>query len=48
MPKYVGGRGWVGIYLDVGNIDWDEIAELVEESYRLVAPKSLVRLLDES
>jgi hypothetical protein len=26
--------------------DWDEIAELVEESYRHVAPKTLVRTLD--
>jgi hypothetical protein len=46
VPKYVGGRGWIGVYLDVSDVDWDEIAELVEESYRLVAPKSLVRLLD--
>jgi len=22
-PPYVGGRGWVGIYLDRGAIDWD-------------------------
>jgi predicted DNA-binding protein (MmcQ/YjbR family) len=46
VPKYVGGKGWIGVYLDVPNADWDEIAELVEESYRLLAPKSLVKLLD--
>lgn len=22
-PPYVGGRGWVGMYLDAGPIDWD-------------------------
>jgi predicted DNA-binding protein (MmcQ/YjbR family) len=45
VPPYVGGRGWIGVYLDVAQ-DWDEIAELVEESYRLVAPKNLVAMLD--
>jgi len=44
-PPYVGGRGWLGVYLDVAQ-DWDEIAELVEESYRLVAPKGMVAKLD--
>ncbi|TDD62120.1 MmcQ/YjbR family DNA-binding protein [Actinomadura darangshiensis] len=45
VPKYVGAKGWVGARLDVGQ-DWDEIAELIEDSYRLIAPKRLVRLLD--
>jgi predicted DNA-binding protein (MmcQ/YjbR family) len=45
-PPYVGGRGWLGVYLDVEQ-DWDEIAELVEDSYRLVAPKRLVTQLEE-
>lgn len=47
VPKYVGSKGWVGAWLDVEQ-DWDEIAELVEEAYRLIAPKSLVKLLDTS
>ena len=42
-PPYVGHRGWVGVYLDVQNIDWDELADLVEDSYRLIAPKKLGR-----
>jgi hypothetical protein len=46
-PKYVGPSGWIGVRLDVGN-DWDEIAELVEESYRLVAPKRALKTLDGS
>jgi hypothetical protein len=41
MPAYVGSRGWVGLRLDVGEIDWDEVQELVTHSYRLVAPKRL-------
>jgi len=44
-PPYVGGRGWLGVYLDV-DVDWAEIAELVADAYRQVAPKRLVRVLD--
>ena len=45
VPPYVGHRGWLGVYLDVPQ-DWDEIAELVAEAYRLVAPKRLTALLE--
>jgi hypothetical protein len=33
--------------LDVGKVDWPEVAELVTTSYRLLAPKSLARTLAE-
>ena len=45
VPPYVGHHGWVGIWLDV-EIDWDELADLVEESFRMTAPKRLSKLLD--
>ncbi len=41
VPAYVGSKGWVGVRLGV-DVDWDEIAELAEDSYRLIAPRSLV------
>jgi hypothetical protein len=44
-PPYVGHRGWIGVYID-GHTDWAEIAELAEDSYRLIAPKTLVARLD--
>lgn len=44
VPAYIGPRGWVGIRLDVGKVDWDEVAERVAESYRMVAPKKLAGL----
>ena len=44
-PRYVGHRGWLGVYVDVPQ-DWDEIAALVEDAYRTVAPKRLVDQLD--
>jgi hypothetical protein len=43
FPKYVGSKGWVGVRLDLATApDWDEIAELIYDSYCLVAPKRLV------
>jgi hypothetical protein len=45
VPPYVGHRGWLGVYLDVP-VDWAEIAEVVVEAYRVVAPKRLVAELD--
>ena len=44
-PAYVGHRGWVGVRLEAGT-DWNQVADLVEESYRMTAPKKLAALLD--
>jgi hypothetical protein len=44
-PPYVGPSGWVGMRLDVA-LDWEEIAEIAEESWRLVAPKRIAATLD--
>ena len=46
VPPYVGHHGWVGVWLDV-EIDWEEVADLVVESYRMTAPKRLAALLDQ-
>jgi predicted DNA-binding protein (MmcQ/YjbR family) len=46
VPPYVGSKGWIGAYLDVEQ-DWDELADFVEESYRMTAPKRLVAQLDQ-
>lgn len=46
VPPYVGGKGWVGLHLDGVRIDWSLVADLVEESYRLIAPKRIVAQLD--
>jgi len=44
VPPYVGHRGWVGVRLE-RNADWDEVADLIEDAYRMVAPKRLVAQL---
>jgi hypothetical protein len=48
VPPYVGHRGWLGVYLDVPGVpvDWDQIADLVVEAYRRVAPRGLAARLD--
>lgn len=46
LPAYIGPRGWFGLRLDRGRVDWREVAEVVERSFRLTAPKTLVRGLD--
>ncbi len=46
-PPYVGGRGWIGVRLDVAGTDWQETAELVEDAYRVIAPPRLVAVLDQ-
>jgi hypothetical protein len=41
MPAYVGPRGWVGLRLDVGRVNWAELEELARGSYQLVAGKAV-------
>ncbi|MGB8403043.1 MAG: MmcQ/YjbR family DNA-binding protein [Mycobacterium sp.] len=45
-PAYLGPSGWLGLDFTVARVDWDEVRELVDASFRLVAPKRLVKLLD--
>jgi len=40
-----GGRGRIGVLL-TEDTDWEEIRELVTESYRILAPKKLIALLE--
>jgi hypothetical protein len=44
-PPYVGHKGWVGIWLDE-EADWENVAEFLRDSYKLIAPKRLCVLLD--
>jgi YjbR len=39
------GSGRLGVWL-TDETDWEEIRELVTDSYRLIAPKKLIALLD--
>jgi hypothetical protein len=50
VPAYVGTTGWLGLTFHglagADDVDWSEVAELVDASYRLTASKTLVRELD--
>lgn len=45
-PPYVGQHSWIGVWLD-GELDWGEVGSLIDESYRMTAPKRLVKLIGE-
>jgi predicted DNA-binding protein (MmcQ/YjbR family) len=47
VPPYVGPSGWVGAWLD-RRVAWEELADLLRDAYRLVAPKRLAMRLDAS
>lgn len=46
-PAYMGPAGWLGLDFSVAKVDWAEVRELVDASFRLVASKKLIKLLGE-
>jgi hypothetical protein len=45
VPKYVGNKGWVGIWLDLPKVDWAAVEMALRGAYERVAPKKLVAQL---
>ena len=43
-PAYLGPYGWIAVDLD--GADWERVAELIDASYRVTAPRRLVAELD--
>jgi hypothetical protein len=46
VPPYLGPRGWIGLYIDTPELDWNTVTEALTTSYRRTAPKTLVKRLD--
>lgn len=49
VPPYVGHRGWLGLRLDLDGedaLDETELRGIAEDAFRVVAPRTLARLLD--
>jgi hypothetical protein len=46
VPAYLGPKGWLGLDLDAVDTDWQEIAELLDASWRYAAPRRLLATLD--
>ena len=45
-PAYYGASGWIGVILNRPGVDWDEVANWLQRSWRQVAPKSATALMD--
>jgi predicted DNA-binding protein (MmcQ/YjbR family) len=47
LPAYMAHQGWIGLRVDVLPIDWDLVATVMIEGFRLQAAKKLLAMLDE-
>jgi hypothetical protein len=48
VPAYFGPGGWLALdFAARQRVDWDEVAELIDSSYRQVALKRMLKALEE-
>jgi predicted DNA-binding protein (MmcQ/YjbR family) len=45
-PPYFGPSGWLALDFEAAPVDWDEVRELADASYRQVALKRMLRALE--
>ncbi|TDE10992.1 MmcQ/YjbR family DNA-binding protein [Jiangella asiatica] len=45
-PAYWGPSGWLALDFTVADVDWTEVGELLDASYRQVALKRMIKALD--
>ncbi|MDO5496211.1 MAG: MmcQ/YjbR family DNA-binding protein [bacterium] len=43
VPAYYGPGGWLGLRLGDGDVDWDEVRELITDSWRQFVPPTVAR-----
>jgi len=46
VPDYVGSRGWIGLRLDLDEVDWDTATDLLKRGYQEIAPRKLAAMID--
>jgi hypothetical protein len=46
VPAYVGNRGWIGMRLDLDQVDWEMATELLRRGYQELAPRRLAASID--
>jgi hypothetical protein len=46
VPPYFGASGWLALDFTAAPVDWAEVGELMECSYRQVALKRMIKALD--
>jgi predicted DNA-binding protein (MmcQ/YjbR family) len=48
FPAYMGPFGWLGLdFAARKKVGWDEVQELIDASFRMIAPKKLIKQLDQ-
>jgi len=46
MPAYLGPKGWIGIRLDLEDVDWETVTELARIAFQSTAPQKLAALIE--
>ncbi|PWT92397.1 MAG: phosphoribosylglycinamide formyltransferase [Blastocatellia bacterium] len=46
VPAYLGSKGWIAIRLDLDEVDWSTVTELLRRAYQELAPRKLAALVD--
>ena len=46
VPDYVGSRGWIGMRLDLDEVDWETATDLLKRGYQEIAPRKLAALIE--
>ena len=44
-PKYYGASGWLGVKLNRPDVDWEQVSDWLERSWRACAPPRLTKLM---
>jgi hypothetical protein len=46
VPDYLGVKGWIGIRLDLVEVDWAAVNEILRSAYQVLAPRKLAALVE--
>ena len=46
LPAYMASAGWLGLDLTAAEVDWTEVTELLDASFRRIAPKRAIARLN--
>lgn len=46
IPKYLGSKGWIGLWLDTDAVQWGPVRDALREAWILSAPRKLIRELE--